>query len=104
MGDERPNDVDRDAEERRVAAENVDPEPHHKLSNPADEPDETEYPDPYERREDPRDPASVDTPAEPADPEAVAGADEAPRDPSTSDPHPPRNYDAAREGGFDPEP
>jgi hypothetical protein len=30
-------------------------EPHHSLNNPADEPDPTEYPDPYEKREDPRD-------------------------------------------------
>jgi hypothetical protein len=32
-----------------------DPEPHHALNNPVDEPDETEWPDPYDRREDPRD-------------------------------------------------
>src|SRR5437763_13369681 len=32
-----------------------DAEPHHALSNPADRPDPTEWPDPYERREDPRD-------------------------------------------------
>jgi len=32
-----------------------DPEPHHALNNPVGEPDETEWPDPYEQREDPRD-------------------------------------------------
>ena len=32
-----------------------DPEPHHSLSNPAEDPDPTEYPDPYDEREDPRD-------------------------------------------------
>jgi hypothetical protein len=32
-----------------------DPEPHHALNNPVGEPDETEWPDPYEEREDPRD-------------------------------------------------
>jgi hypothetical protein len=32
-----------------------DPEPHHALNNPVGEPDETEWPDPYEKREDPRD-------------------------------------------------
>jgi hypothetical protein len=32
-----------------------DPEPHHDLNNPVGEPDETEWPDPYDTREDPRD-------------------------------------------------
>jgi hypothetical protein len=31
-----------------------DPEPHHALNNPVGEPDETEWPDPYEQRPDPR--------------------------------------------------
>ena len=31
-----------------------DPEPHHALNNPVGEPDETEWPDPYEKRPDPR--------------------------------------------------
>jgi len=46
-------------------AENADPdrfpgdhseddEAHHALNNPVGEPDETEWPDPYDRREDPR--------------------------------------------------
>jgi hypothetical protein len=30
-------------------------DPHHALNNPVDDPDSTEWPDPYERREDPRD-------------------------------------------------
>ncbi len=30
-----------------------DAEPHHVLNNPVGEPDETEWPDPYEKREDP---------------------------------------------------
>ena len=29
-------------------------DPHHELNNPVGEPDETEWPDPYEKREDPR--------------------------------------------------
>ena len=29
-------------------------DPHHDLNNPVDEPDPTEYPDPYEERDDPR--------------------------------------------------
>ncbi len=32
-----------------------DREPHHALNNPAEDPDPTEWPDPYDRREDPRD-------------------------------------------------
>jgi hypothetical protein len=32
-----------------------DPDPHHALNNPVGEPDETEWPDPYEERPDPRD-------------------------------------------------
>jgi hypothetical protein len=41
--------------ERFPGDRSEDAEPHHSLNNPADEPDETEWPDPYERREDPRD-------------------------------------------------
>jgi hypothetical protein len=29
-------------------------DPHHDLNNPVGEPDETEWPDPYDQREDPR--------------------------------------------------
>ena len=68
-------------------------DPHHALNNPIGDPDETEYPDPYEKRPDPRDPALVDTPAFPAertDETAVSGG-AAP--PSTSEPRAPRNYD-----------
>ncbi len=37
-----------------------DPNPHHALSSPADNPDPTEWPDPYDDREDPRDPVDPD--------------------------------------------
>ena len=33
-----------------------DEEAHHALSNPAESPDDTEWPDPYDKREDPRGP------------------------------------------------
>ena len=67
-----------------------DRDPHHMLNNPVvDDPDLTEYPDPYETRPDPRDPALVDTPAYPieVDPEEAEkivsqGAT------SNSEPHP----------------
>jgi len=64
-----------------------DPESHHTLSNPIDDPDETEWPDPYEKREDPRGKAPASAP------------------PSTSEPHPPTDREELtpvkgdREGG-----
>ena len=45
MSEDRPDKGDRSR----------DPEPHHALNNPVGEPDETEWPDPYEQRPDPRD-------------------------------------------------
>lgn len=68
-------------------------DPHHALNNPVGDPDMTEYPDPYEKRSDPRDPGLVDTPASPAEraDETAATGGDAP--PSTSEPQPPRNYD-----------
>ncbi len=78
------------------ATDPTDPDPHHVLSNPADEPDPTEYPDPYDRREDPRDPAAVDTPAFPADRAAARERPGGPPAPSTSEPPPPRNYDEVK--------
>jgi hypothetical protein len=54
-----------------------DEEAHHALNNPVGEPDETEWPDPYDKREDPREeghppPGSVSTsqPHPSQDPEA----------------------------------
>jgi len=60
------------------ATDPTDAEPHHGLSNPAGAPDETEYPDPYERRPDPKGPDRE---------RAEHGA------PSPSEPPPPGNYD-----------
>jgi hypothetical protein len=59
-----------------------DADPHHSLNNPVRDPDPTEFPDPYEKRPDPRGPD--------------AEAEQTPRPPSTSDPHPPRNVDETR--------
>ncbi len=57
-------------------------DPHHELNNPVGEPDPTEWPDPYDQREDPRDPV---------DPDGFPFGDE-PHPPtgstSTSEPHP----------------
>jgi hypothetical protein len=70
-------------------------EPHHELANPVSEPDPTEFPDPYERRPDPRDPRTAPTPASPsgADDDDEDEAAVNPRPPSTSEPHPPQSYD-----------
>jgi hypothetical protein len=52
-------------------------DPHHELNNPIDDPDPTEYPDPYEKREDPRE-----------GPKPVPGSR------STSEPHPQQDIEA----------
>jgi hypothetical protein len=49
-----------------------DPDPHHALNNPAEDPDPTEWPDPYDKREDPLGPGDRPHPG----------------DESTSQPHP----------------
>jgi len=57
-----------------------DREPHHVLNNPVTDPDPTEWPDPYDTREDPRDPDDPDSPAQGAQ--------------STSEPHPSKDPEA----------
>jgi len=59
-----------------------DPTPHHALNNPVGEPDPTEWPDPYEKRPDPRDPVDPDGEPFGEDPHAAPGAQ------STSEPPP----------------
>ncbi len=56
------------------------PSPHHGLNNPVGEPDETEWPDPYDRREDPRAPGEQVHPP--------TGSE------STSEPHPSKDPEA----------
>ena len=59
--------------------------PHHELDNPVtDDPDPTEYPDPYEQREDPK--APVDVNEDP--PHVPTGAT------SDSEPHPDADIEA----------
>jgi hypothetical protein len=72
----------RDEQEREVKKareERVGGEPHGELSNPARDPDPTEYPDPYDKRPDPRGPDAAEDPA--------------PKGPSTSEPRPSQNVD-----------
>lgn len=63
--------------------------PYASLSHPVGEPDPTEWPDPYDRREDPRDPADPDGAPFGQEPHAPTGAT------STSEPHPSEDPEAA---------
>jgi hypothetical protein len=63
-----------------------DPSPHHALNNPVGEPDPTEYPDPYEQREDPRHPEGADSIGDKPHPPTGSV--------STSEPHPAHDPEA----------
>jgi hypothetical protein len=65
-----------------------DRDPHHALNTPVGEPDPTEWPDPYDRREDPRDPADPDHAPFGAEPHPATGSR------STSEPHPAQDPEA----------
>ena len=65
-----------------------DPEPHHALSHPVSEPDPTEWPDPYDYREDPRDPPDPDDRPFGDEPHVATGSM------STSEPHPSEDPEA----------
>ncbi len=73
-----------------------DRDPHHALNNPVGEPDPTEWPDPYEKREDPRDPPDPDGLPFGEEPHSPTGAT------STSEPHPSQDPEA-RERATPPE-
>jgi hypothetical protein len=60
-------------------------DPHHALNNPVADPDPTEYPDPYDKREDPRDPVDPDG--------APFGEEPHPQTGSESTSEPPRSQD-----------
>jgi hypothetical protein len=70
-----------------------DPSPHHALNNPVGEPDPTEYPDPYEQREDPRDPPDPDGLPFGEEPHPQTGSR------STSEPHPSEDPEAIPDEG-----
>ena len=73
-------------------------EPHHDLNNPASDPDPTEWPNPYEKRPDPRGPGEEEKAAG-EEPESDTREKRAPRAPSTSEPHPPATYERAKREG-----
>jgi hypothetical protein len=64
------------------------PDPHHALNNPVGGPDPTEWPDPYDRRPDPRDPAGPDGEPFGEAPHTPTGAE------STSEPNPKQDPEA----------
>jgi hypothetical protein len=66
-----------------------DRDPHHSLNVPIGEPDPTEWPDPYDKREDPRDPPDPDGAPFGEEPHPPTGSQ------STSDPHPSKDPEAA---------
>lgn len=74
------------ADERKRKPDRQDPErePHHELNNPVSDPDPTEWPDPYEKRRDPR---------------GAEAEEPGPRPPSTSEPHPPATWERAKREG-----
>src|SRR3954469_12629089 len=62
-------------------------DPHHALNHPATDPDPTEWPDPYDKRPDPRDPPESDgDPLRRTHPQTGSQ--------STSDPHPSQDPEA----------
>ncbi len=65
------------------------PDPHHVLNNPATDPDPTEWPDPYDKRPDPRDPEVDDEPFG-DESHTPTGAT------STSEPHPDQDIEAGQ--------
>jgi hypothetical protein len=67
--------------------------PYSSLSNPARDPDPTEWPDPYDKREDPKDPPDPDGEPFGEEPHPPTGSI------STSEPHPSRNPQAEKHGG-----
>jgi hypothetical protein len=72
-----PDERAEDRETTGAGDRSKDPDPHHALNNPVGEPDPTEWPDPYDKREDPRDEDHPQTGSE-----------------STSEPHPSQDPEA----------
>ena len=71
------DEQEREIKEKRERLQGGDP--HGELSNPVRDPDPTEFPDPYDKRPDPRGPEEAGEPG--------------PKGPSTSEPPPPVSHD-----------
>jgi hypothetical protein len=92
-----PPGVEAEAEEPEVEVEappnpaaepgNIsgDAEPHHALNNPVGDPDPTEYPDPFEKRDDPRDPPDPDGEPFGEEPHPQTGSESTSEPPSSED-------------------
>jgi hypothetical protein len=85
---QRPATGVREAPGRDPEDRTGDRVPHHALNTPVGEPDPTEWPDPYDHREDPRFPADPDAAPFGAEPHPPTGSR------STSDPHPSQDPEA----------
>jgi hypothetical protein len=69
-----------------------DESPYRSLSNPARDPDPTEWPDPYDKREDPKDPPDPDGKPFGEQPHPPTGST------STSEPHPSQDPEVEERG------
>jgi hypothetical protein len=75
--------------------------PHQALNNPVGEPDETEYPDPYETRPDPRDPVDPDGSPFGEEPHPPVGAESTSEPPLEDDPEHPEGGRPPRRENLD---
>jgi hypothetical protein len=75
--------------------------PHQALNNPVGEPDETEYPDPYETRSDPRDPADPDGLPFGEEPHPATGSESTSEPPLENDPEHPEGGRPPRRENLD---
>jgi hypothetical protein len=79
----------------------LDKGPHQALNNPVGEPDETEYPDPYETRPDPRDPADPDGAPFGEEPHPATGSESTSEPPVENDPEHPEGGRPPRRENLD---
>jgi hypothetical protein len=93
------------AEKSKPAAEpgdrSHDNGPHQALNNPVGEPDETEYPDPYETRPDPRDPVDPDGAPFGEEPHPIVGSESTSEPPVENDPEHPEGGRPPRRENLD---
>jgi hypothetical protein len=83
MAERQPDSPNKRQDQERAVAERK-PDPHRPLSQPVRDPDPTEWPDPYDKRPDPRVPEEGSEEPRPAGPAAT----------STSEPHPRQDPEA----------
>jgi hypothetical protein len=75
--------------------------PHQALNNPVGEPDETEYPDPFETRPDPRDPVDPDGAPFGEEPHPATGSESTSEPPLENDPEHPEGGRPPRRENLD---